>query len=359
MKVIAKILLASAVAFVAVPTLAQSTKRILKTSNKAFFETAEARQIGDQLLLFQRETGGWPKNIDMVTPLDSASRIEVIAEKSRRDDSTIDNDATTMQMTYLARLYRATGDTIYRDSFRRGIEYLLSGQYDNGGWPQFWPEKRDYQWHVTFNDNAMVNTMKLFDRVARSEAPYGGDLVDDACRELLAASFDKGVECILATQLTFDGKPAVWCQQYFHLTLAPAKARAYELPSFASSESVEIVKLLMNVKNPDKRIIAAVDGAMEWFDKYKIEGYRLERIGNSEDPDRDVRLVADSTADPLWARYYDLVRCEPFVCDRDGIMRRNLGEIGVERRYGYAWYSDRPAELFHLYAQWKKKHKHK
>lgn len=357
MKIINKILFASAIAFVVMPTQAQSTKKILKTTDKAFFETEEARRIGDQLLLFQRETGAWPKNIDMVTPLDSVSRAKVFAEKSRRDDSTTDNDATTMQMAYLARLYRATGDSAYRESFLRGIEYLLSGQYDNGGWPQFWPEKRDYQWHVTFNDNAMVNTMKLFDRVARSEAPYGGDLVDDACRQALAASFDKGIECILATQLTFDGKPAVWCQQYFHLTLAPAKARAYELPSFSSSESAEIVKLLMSIKNPDERIIAAVDGAMEWFDKYKIEGYRVERIGDRDDPGRDVRLVADSTAGPLWARYYDLERCEPFVCDRDGIMRRDLSEIGVERRYGYSWYSERPNELFLLYAKWKEQHK--
>lgn len=356
MKIIGKTILTSAFALAALSSYSQSTKHILKNSDRDFFKTAEARRIGDQLLLFQRETGGWPKNIDMVTPLDSDSMAEVLSEKSRQDDSTIDNDATTMQMTYLARLYKATGDSVYRDSFQRGVDYLLSGQYDNGGWPQFWPAKDGYQWHVTFNDNAMVNTMKLFDRIARSEAPYGGDLVDDACREALAASFNKGLDCILVTQLTFDGKPAVWCQQYFHLTLAPAKARSYELPSFSSTESAEIVKLLMSIENPDERIIAAIDGAMQWFDAYKIEGYRVVRTGEREDPDRDVRLVADPTAGPLWARYYDLQRCEPFVCDRDGIMRRNLSEIGVERRYGYGWYSDRPAELFPLYEQWKERH---
>lgn len=356
MRITGRAVLLSAMAFSSLLSYSQSTKRILRTVDDDFFTTAEARRIGDQLLLFQRETGGWPKNINMVSPLDSVSRAEVLAEKSRQDDSTIDNDATTMQMIYLARLYNATGDPAYRDAFNRGIDYLLSGQYDNGGWPQFWPVKEGYQWHVTFNDNAMVNTMKLFDRIARSEAPFGGDIVDDDCRGLLAESFNKGVECILATQLQFDGKPAVWCQQYFHLTLAPAKARAYELPSFTSTESAEIVKLLMNIENPDERIVAAIDGAMQWFDKNKIEGYRIVRSGTPDDPDRDVRLVADPEAAPLWARYYDLQRCEPFVCDRDGIMRRNLSEIGVERRYGYGWYSERPAELFPLYEQWKQRH---
>ena len=133
----------------------------LKRVDREFFVTPEARRIGEQLLLFQRETGGWPKNIDMVTPLNDEERAEIEAEKGRRDDSTTDNGATTLQMAYLARLYAATGDTCYRDAFRRGVDYLLAGQYPNGGWPQFWPEMRDYQIHITYNDNAMVNTMSV------------------------------------------------------------------------------------------------------------------------------------------------------------------------------------------------------
>ena len=41
-----------------------------------------------------------------------------------------------MQMIYLARLYRQTNDVRYRDAFRLAVEYLLNGQYENGGWPQ-------------------------------------------------------------------------------------------------------------------------------------------------------------------------------------------------------------------------------
>ena len=62
---------------------------------------------------------------------------KVIKDRSRRDDSTIDNNATTAQMIFLARLYRQTKDIRYRDAFLQGVEYLLSGQYENGGWPQF------------------------------------------------------------------------------------------------------------------------------------------------------------------------------------------------------------------------------
>ena len=132
----------------------------------------EARRIGDQIIAYQRCTGGWPKNIDMTLDMSQEELAAVIKEKSRRNDSTIDNNATTSQMTYLARLYRETKEPRYRDAFRAGVEYLLSGQYENGGWPQFWPEKRGYQYHITFNDDAMVNTLELLRSIMTEQQPY-------------------------------------------------------------------------------------------------------------------------------------------------------------------------------------------
>lgn len=55
------------------------------------------------------------------------------------------------------------------------MEYLLSGQYDNGGWPQFWPGMRGYQVHITFNDDAMVNTMEMLRDIYLQKAPYDGN----------------------------------------------------------------------------------------------------------------------------------------------------------------------------------------
>ena len=91
---------------------------------------------------------------------------------------------------------------------------------------------------------------------------------------------------------------------------------------------------------------------MRWFDTYKLKGYRVEHRGVWAAADSETRLVADAKAKPLWARFYDLERCEPYVCDRDGIPRRHLEQIGSERRNGYAWYSTNPASLFPLYHQW-------
>ena len=81
-------------------------RNALRETNNEFFKTEEARRIGNQVLAFQRCTGGWPKNIEMTQKMSNEELAQVLKEKSRRNDSTIDNGATTMQMIYLARLYR-------------------------------------------------------------------------------------------------------------------------------------------------------------------------------------------------------------------------------------------------------------
>ena len=330
-------------------------KATLRETDPEFYKTEEATMIGDNLLLFQRETGGWQKNTDMTYKLTPGQQDSIAAHKSRLDDSTIDNDATTIQMHFLAQLYQATGESRFREGFNKAIDYLLSGQYDNGGWPQFWPDNEGYQVHITYNDDAIANILKLFDDILNGREPYQGTLVDDTMRSKLQDSFNRGIECILATQIMVNNEPTVWCQQHDHINYEPAPARTYELPSVCSQESAAIVELLMSIPNPDQRVKRSIHGAMKWFEDYRLDGIAIERTGRRGDPDYDIRLVERPGAGPLWARFYDLENCRPFVCDRDGIPRERLDQIGPERRHGYSWYNDRPARLYPLYEAWKAK----
>lgn len=332
--------------------VAASGANLLRSTDSAFFASPQAQLIGLNILNYQRVTGGWPKNVDMSRTLTDEEMRAVLAEKGRRDDSTTDNGATTMQMAYLARLFNATRNLNYANGFQRGVGYLLSGQYENGGWPQFWPENKGYQKHITYNDEAMVLTMRVLRDIAEMRPPYDSRLLcDDAMRRKCADAFRKGVECILATQIVTDGELTVWCQQHDSETLSPAGARAYELPSYSSQESAGLVSLLMELPDPDERIINAVNAAMRWFERNKIMGLRLVRDPGPKS-EWNTRLESDSTATPLWGRFYDLDSCKVYVCDRDGVPRRSLEEIGLERRNGYSWYNNWPMYLYPVYDAW-------
>ena len=43
------------------------------------------------------------------------------------------------------------------------------------------------------------------------------------------------------------------------------KARSYELPSISGAESVGVIRFLMELDEPSPEIIAAVQGAISWF----------------------------------------------------------------------------------------------
>jgi pectinesterase len=182
---------------------------------------------------------------------------------------------------------------------------------------------------------------------------YASLPVTAAMREKAKKAFDKGIGCILRTQVKVDGKPTVWCAQHDEVTLKPANARAYELASFSGQESVGIVQLLMGIKDPGNEIIASVNGAMKWLDEHKITGIKVE---NRPVPDgkRNRVVVEDKNAPVLLARFYDLETGKPFFCDRDGIKKSSLAEIGPERRNGYSWYGTGFEKLQMEYNGWLK-----
>lgn len=303
-----------------------------------WFSSAEAKSIAANILSYQSDPGGWPKNTDTVDAPYRGSRAEL--------HPTFDNGATTDELRFLARCYHAGKDEIYRTAFAKGLDYILKAQYPTGGWPQFYPPSKQYHRHITFNDGAMVRLMEFLREVAQSDA-YA--FVPAKDRKAASVAFDKGITCILKCQIRVDGKPTVWCAQHDELDFSPRPARAFELASFSGSESVGITELLMSLEKPDQQVIAAVEGAVAWFQSAKITGIRLEK-------GKDLVVVADPAGPALWARFYDLKTGKPFFCDRDGIPKASIAEIGDERRNGYSWYGTWPEKLLEKeYPEWKKR----
>ena len=316
-----------------------------------FFKTEEAQRIGDNVLLYQQTTGGWPKNIYMPAELTEQEYNAALKAKEDTNQSTIDNNATTTEIEYLSRLYLATQKEKYKEGELNGIQYLLKSQYENGGWPQFYPRPKGYYVQITYNDNAMVRVMNQLRSIYEKKAPYTF-LPDNICEQARNA-FNKGIECILKTQVRQNGELTVWCAQHDRVTLEPCKARAYELPSLSGQESDNIVLLLMSLPHPSADVVKSIEGAIKWFQKSEIKGIQKEYFTNS-DGKKDYRMVPCEDCPTLWARFYDLETNRPFFCDRDGIKKYDISEIGHERRNGYSWYNKDGSKVLKRYEKWKK-----
>jgi PelA/Pel-15E family pectate lyase len=314
----------------------------------------EAARIADNTLLYQRESGGWPKNINMAVVLSERGKAEIAKQKGV-DDSLIDNGATYTQMDYLARVYNATKQPRFKEGFINGLDYLLKAQYENGGWPQYYPRLTGYYKRITFNDDAMVNVMALLRRIARKDHAYS--FVDEARRARSEQAVAKGIEIILKTQIVVNGKRAVWCAQHDEVTLAPAPARSYEHVSLSGSESVGLVRFLMGIDNPDARIVEAVESAVAWFKEAKLTGIKVvEKPDSSFSNGFDRIVVEDANARPLWARFYEINTGRPIFSGRDGVVKYSLAEIEHERRTGYGWYTGAPDALLEKdYPAWQAK----
>lgn len=340
---------------VSAQVVAKSWKQIISSSDEKWFASDEATQIAENVLLYQRNIGGWPKNIQMQAPLSATDQQKLIDLKSSLKDCTIDNGATCQEMLFLSKVYKQNPDVRYKNAFLKGLDYLLAAQYDNGGWPQFYPLIKGYYTHITYNDDAMVNVLELFKEL-KNKSNFYTIVPSFETLEKVEKAFNKGVDCILKTQYKQNGELTAWCAQHDENTLLPAKARAYELPSLSGKESAKITLLLMSIENPNKAIINAVEGAVRWFEKTKITGVKIETVIDDVTKKKNKVVVSSpNLEEPLWARFMELDTNVPFFCDRDGIKRATLAEIGFERRNGYAWYTNEPKEVLKKYLKWKSK----
>jgi len=306
----------------------------LLRNNDAWFATnAQAVTVGNSIIQHQLADGGWRKDPSTTS-----------GEWAK---STVDNDATTSQIIFLARLYKARNTASYLTSLQRGIDLLISGQYANGGWPQiFGAGASTYHAHITFNDNAMIKIMEVLFDVSLKRNHF--TFIDDTRASRAKTAVDRGVECILRAQIIFtNGDTTAWCQQHDRSTLAPAGGRAYELPSVSGSESVGIVNFLKtylstpgNTTRAD--VARSINAAIRWLDRVKIVGIRVNNVTTNGSPDR---VVVSDPSSTLWARFYQVNTARPIFVGRDGVVRYNLADIEQERRAGYAYYGTWPRNL--------------
>jgi PelA/Pel-15E family pectate lyase len=320
-----------------------------------WYQTDEAARIADQVVLYQKDSGGWEKNIDMAAMLTEAEKDALVKSKPS-GETTIDNGATYTQIEYLAQVITASllktsppnNFLKYKEALNRGLDFLFAAQYENGGYPQFFPLRKGYYTHITFNDNAMINVLKLMREIAKKKEDY--TFVDGDRRIKAEKAVEKALPLILKTQVEVNGVKTVWAAQYDETTLQPAPARKFEPISLTAGESVGILRFLMYDSKPNQATIDAVEAAINWYRANKIEGIRWEQKNGESS------AVKDKNAAPIWGRFYELKTMKPIFIGRDAVIHYDVMEIDAERRNGYAWYVSEPNELLEKdYPKWKAK----
>jgi len=319
-----------------------------------WFQSDSSINIAANVLSYQRDSGGWPKNVDYMRPLNRQDK-KSIKQNNKTYRSTIDNGATYSELYFIARMYTETRDNRYLTSFYRGFDYLISAQYVNGGWPQYFPLRKGYYTHITYNDDAMIGVLMLLRDVASQKAMFS--FVDQERVARAQSAQVKGIDCILKTQLTRNGRATAWCAQHHEKTLEPVSARKYELVSLSGKESVGILLYLMELENPSQQIIDAINDGISWFEAVKIDNHKIIRVQDESSPTGlDQRLVPTANAPPIWARFYDIETDQPIFSDRDGMRYEAMADISSERRNEYGWYGSWPTIALKYYHEvWKEK----
>ncbi|HEX9199794.1 MAG TPA: pectate lyase [Acidobacteriaceae bacterium] len=332
----------------------------------AYYATAPAKHIADVIVSFQTPAGGWSKNMSM-SALRLTGQPYAANNLNRFSDpedfdlpkdphwnyvGTLDNDATNTELHFLAKVAAQMpgndGDA-YRASFIKGIRYLLAAQFPNGGFPQVYPLEGGYHDAITFNDDAVSESAETLTAVSEGKGDYV--FVPAALRKQAGEAAARALKCILASQIVIDGKKTIWPQQEDALTLAPVSARNYEPGALAASESADLLEYLMSLPNPSKEVVAAIDAGIAWLKSAAIYGFEYAG-GRGVEGGR--QLKPKEGAGPIWPRYYSVATQKPIFGDRDKTLHDNVNDLSLERRNGYAWYSNGEQKTIDNYAAWNK-----
>ena len=136
--------------------------------------------------------------------------------------------------------------------------------------------------------------------------------------------WQRGIVCVLKTQVSQNGKRTAWCAAVRSLTLQPSQARAMEPPTLSSVESVRLLKFLMTISVPRQSWWQAIESGLSWLEAVKVTG-----IAKTKRDGKTAYEPNPASTDVYWARFYDLATSQPVFPGRDGVLYPTFAEMAA------------------------------
>ncbi len=290
------------------------------------------------VMSWQLDSGGWSKdNPNHYTRYWNGTEKKAAYYQSNQVTplGTIDNMATIGELTYLVDAYQLTKDATIKKSILKGLGFLMTMQYETGGFPQVYPKQDTvssaYENDATFNDEATVNVLKLLKNVMNKESGFSSDLIDSNLYYQLKTTYDKGIDFILKAQVVVNGVKTAWSGHHNPYTYAATKGRSFEPVALISRESVAIVDFLKSLNSTDSRIQTAILSAEIWFVKTVVLNKEFNYGGSN-----NVYYLNDP-GKYMWYRYYEIGTNKALFGDTDGSVHYDIHEISKEKANYYGW----------------------
>lgn len=316
------------------------------TQNEYYYKAAQ--KVANAIIWGQSHEGGWNYMIDFAGDRSLKQWYNTIGKNGWRleefqhyyGNSTFDDDVTTDAAQFLLRMYLEKMDAVYKPALDKALEFILKSQYPNGGWPQRYPLRydfdkqgfTDYSSFYTFNDDVIWENINF---LMQCYLVLG--------QERFLDPIYRGMNFYRISQASCGA----WGQQ-INMKMEVASARTYEPAAYLPSATCENALLLIKFYQltGDKQFLEGIPKAIKWLEetklpKDKIEGHRthptfvdvktnkpmyVHRKGSNA---RYGTYYVDDNDKDLLSHYYGkgFVNIQELKDDYEKVLKLTVGEV--------------------------------
>lgn len=281
------------------------------TPDQPSYSPQDILPIADNLLLMQRNNGGWPAYLNPFLVLSSDERLQYLKDQNAKDASFRHHNIFP-QVFYLSHVYLQTGDVRYRNAARKAIRLILASQVYNGGWTLQASASVGDEQGLVIDTGATLDALSFLRKVAAGEMPYGYISFD--MRRQAAEAVRKGDQLLLRLQQAHNSRLSVWASAYSLDSSLPVAAEDELIAALNVPLSVRLAQYFMAVKRPPAELVRSINGAVSWLQNNSLHSWLQRQQQSARGPSNPLTLpkseeyLADT---PIWAQRYNITDSSP------------------------------------------------